>query len=138
MGAHTRPKKLRKCSDSNHQFMRYVPLYSDNAIEELGQIEARDARKILNKIDAYCDSPDPLRFAKRLSGPLSEYFRYRVGDFRVIFRLARDGGVVIIHVLQVVHRRDAYRRCVAAENIKGIRHCRSKRWSRAPFGCLGT
>ena len=43
---------------------------------------------------------------KRLTGPLAGYWRYRVGDYRVIYRM--DLNTEIVFVLKIVHRREAY------------------------------
>ena len=43
---------------------------------------------------------------KRLHGPLTGCYRYRVGDWRVVYRVDEHGAVVII--LIIVHRSKAY------------------------------
>lgn len=43
---------------------------------------------------------------KRLRGPLAGYYRYRVGDWRVVYRVDEDGSLVII--LIIAHRSRAY------------------------------
>jgi mRNA interferase RelE/StbE len=43
---------------------------------------------------------------KRLHGRLSGRLRYRVGDYRVIYRI--DEEAQIVHILAIVHRREAY------------------------------
>ena len=44
--------------------------------------------------------------AKRLRGEWSGYWRYRVGDWRVIFRI--DDTSNRINVVVIAHRRDVY------------------------------
>ena len=44
---------------------------------------------------------------KRLKGPLAGHFRYRVGDWRVIYRVDEEKREVI--VMLIVHRSKAYR-----------------------------
>ena len=44
---------------------------------------------------------------RRLKGPLAGYFRYRVGDWRVIYEVDEQRQVVTI--LLIVHRSKAYR-----------------------------
>lgn len=44
---------------------------------------------------------------KRLKGPLAGYWRYRVGDWRVVYRIDDDNRAVV--VILVVHRSKAYR-----------------------------
>jgi mRNA interferase RelE/StbE len=43
---------------------------------------------------------------KRLSGPLSGLFRYRVGDYRVIYRI--DEPARRVDVVEIANRRDVY------------------------------
>ena len=43
---------------------------------------------------------------KRLKGQLADYYRYRVGDWRVVYRIVDDASQV--HVLTIAHRRDVY------------------------------
>jgi mRNA interferase RelE/StbE len=43
---------------------------------------------------------------KRLTGPLSGNFRYRVGDWRVIYRI--DDRDKQVRVLTIAHRREVY------------------------------
>lgn len=51
---------------------------------------------------------DPRRHnnIKRLSGELAGLFRYRAGDWRVIYRI--DDQRSIVRVLSVAHRREVY------------------------------
>ena len=43
---------------------------------------------------------------KRLAGNLAGYFRYRVGDYRVIYRI--DDPQQAVHVLKIAHRSEVY------------------------------
>jgi mRNA interferase RelE/StbE len=51
---------------------------------------------------------DPRTIGERLKGPLREFWKYRVGDYRLICSLKEDQLVVI--VVHVGHRRDVYKR----------------------------
>ncbi|MCZ7670420.1 MAG: type II toxin-antitoxin system RelE/ParE family toxin [Chloroflexi bacterium] len=44
---------------------------------------------------------------KRLSGKFSGFYRYRVGDYRVVYEIKEDNAIVII--LIIAHRREVYR-----------------------------
>jgi len=66
--------------------------------------------QIRNRIVRFLEervAPDPSRNAESLSGPLKGYWRYRVGDYRVICDIKRD--VLTVLVVQIGHRRDVYR-----------------------------
>jgi len=51
-------------------------------------------------------SEDPFKYANKLTDPRLGSYRFRIGDYRVIFDL--DGNKII--VLRVGHRKDIYRR----------------------------
>jgi mRNA interferase RelE/StbE len=50
---------------------------------------------------------NPHRVGKQLKGPLFPLYVARRGEYRVIYRIVSD--LVVIEVVSVVHRRDAYR-----------------------------
>jgi mRNA interferase RelE/StbE len=62
----------------------------------------RFLRKRVEKLD------DPRQIGERLKGTLSEFWKYRVGDYRLICSLEHARLVVL--VLRVGHRRNIYSR----------------------------
>lgn len=79
-------------------------LFSAAAEDQLDRLPRYLQKRILSKIEFYSVQPDPLEFAEPLSG--SSYFRFRVGNYRVIFEIL-DGGS--FWVLAVKRRDEAYR-----------------------------
>ncbi len=79
----------------------------------------RDAQKFYEQADAplvrrlhRCfghlrENPYEHPSIKRLRGPLVGYFRYRVGDWRVVYHVDEEKHVVTI--LLVAHRSEVYR-----------------------------
>jgi mRNA interferase RelE/StbE len=67
---------------------------------------ARRISKFLYERVARLD--DPHQIGERLKGTLSEFWKYRVGDYRLICSLEHDRLVVL--VLRVGHRREVYSR----------------------------
>jgi mRNA interferase RelE/StbE len=59
-------------------------------------------RECIEKLD------DPRQIGDRLQGTLSPFWRYRVGDYRIICSLEHDRLVVL--VLRIGHRREIYSR----------------------------
>jgi len=51
--------------------------------------------------------PDPRLLGKALSGTLRGYWRYRVGDYRIICEIRNNELLVL--VIEVGHRREVYR-----------------------------
>jgi len=52
-------------------------------------------------------SENPHRVGKQLKEPLFPLYSARRGDYRVIYRIVED--VVLIEIVSIAHRRDAYR-----------------------------
>lgn len=88
--------------------MNFTPRYTDRALTDLGDLDKRTAGRIFDKVDFYCLQTNPLQYAKKLVNfPLGTY-RFRVGDYRVVFDLDNKGNIIILVILAVRHRREAY------------------------------
>lgn len=82
--------------------------YTDQARQQLRKLDRQSARRILDYMDrriAVLD--DPRSAGKALTGNLGAFWRYRVGDFRVICDI-RDGAMCVL-VVRVGNRREVYR-----------------------------
>lgn len=62
-------------------------------------------QKIIGKLEYFLNSDNPLAFAKRLTGSKNPTYRFRVGDYRIVFDWEGDS----IFVTKVGHRKDIYR-----------------------------
>lgn len=81
--------------------------YRDKARDQLRKLDSTAARRILTYMrDRVATSPDPRQLGKPLKGQQSEYWRYRVGDYRIICDIQDD--VVTVLVLRIGHRKDIY------------------------------
>jgi len=77
------------------------------AVEELSRIDPIWQKRILNKLKIL--SADPKNLAnniKKLKGKFQEYYRLRIGDYRVIYSQENERLVIII--IRVGHRREIY------------------------------
>lgn len=72
---------------------------------KVGHTEAKRIRDYLRQRIAPLD--DPRQLGKALKGPLTELWRYRVGDYRLICEL-RDDALVVL-VVRIGHRKAVYR-----------------------------
>jgi mRNA interferase RelE/StbE len=82
--------------------------YADTAKQQLRKLDRQVARRIVDFMDArVAGSEDPRSSGKVLSGPLGAFWRYRVGDCRVICDI-QDGALRVL-VVQVGNRREIYR-----------------------------
>ena len=85
--------------------MGYSTRIKRSAARELARLPRRDRERIVHAIDRLGD--DPLA-GNRLKGDLRGLRRVRVGDYRVVYEVL-DHELVVLVVL-VAHRREAYRR----------------------------
>lgn len=53
------------------------------------------------------DCDDPRRTGKALTGNLSDIWRYRIGNYRLLCKI--DDGALIIFALNVGHRKDIHK-----------------------------
>lgn len=81
--------------------------YSDGAKRELKKLDKLAARRILDYMDERVGRlEDPRVLGKALTGNLGTYWRYRVGDYRVLCSI--EDAEVLVLVLKVAHRREVY------------------------------
>ncbi len=78
--------------------------FKPSAVRDLKKLPQSIRRTILDKLDFYTKSVNPLKFAKSLKDKTLGEFRFRIGDWRVVFDV--EGGRIII--LKVGHRKNIY------------------------------
>ena len=83
--------------------------YTESSVRQLQKFDKFLARQIVDFLnERVAVVEDPRSFGKKLVGPkLGAYWRYRVGDVRVICDI-QDQCVTIL-VIKLGHRRDVYR-----------------------------
>ena len=79
------------------------------AQRELGKLDLQVARRILSFLhERVATLEDPRSIGEALKGSaLGEYWKYRIGDWRVICEI-KDKEIVIV-VLRIGNRREVYR-----------------------------
>jgi mRNA interferase RelE/StbE len=77
--------------------------FTQTADEQLDRLPNRLQTRIVEKVELYASQPDPLQFAEPLTG--SNEYRFRVGDYRVIFEVLHD----TMWVTAIKRRDEAYR-----------------------------
>ena len=85
--------------------MAYRVVLLRSAARELDALPQPMRRRVARAIGALATEPRPPG-VKLLSGP-ERIWRVRVGDYRVLYRV--DDDRVVVMVVRVRHRRDAYR-----------------------------
>jgi mRNA interferase RelE/StbE len=89
--------------------MAYSVELSESADRELGKLDAQEAKRILKFLhERVAKLDDPRSVGEALHGSqLGEFWKYRVGDYRLISKIEDDRLVVL--VLRVGHRKEIYR-----------------------------
>jgi|CXWL01.1.fsa_nt_gi mRNA interferase RelE/StbE len=85
--------------------MKYTVRWSEHSKDDLRALGKTERDRIVKKIESHLVK-DPLNLGKPLSGNLASLYRYRIGDYRVIYQIFRDE--LIVMVVRVGHRRDVY------------------------------
>ena len=83
----------------------YRVVLASRARKNLARIDPVIRRRIAKAIDALSGDPQPAGCVplKGMPGAL----RIRVGDYRIVFRVVKDDGVIT--VADIDHRKDIYR-----------------------------
>ncbi len=84
--------------------MKYRLVYTHRAIKDIERLDAKIKRRIGKALLRY--EEDPLKYAERLTDSRLGTYRFRIGDYRVIFDL--EGNEIV--VLRVGHRKNIYRK----------------------------
>ena len=88
--------------------IKYTILFSESAKKELKRIDRYQARIILSWIEKNLDGcENPRAHGKPLVGDKSRYWRYRVGEYRILAEI--DDERIIISVISIGHRKDIYK-----------------------------
>ncbi len=83
---------------------RYSILVRSSVYKDTAKIPKKDLKSIVQAISGLADEPRPPQ-SKKLSG--EEKYRLRCGSYRVIYEIR--GKELIICIVRVRHRKDAYR-----------------------------
>jgi len=84
--------------------LTYKLVYTQRAIKDIRKLEPRIKKRIGRAMVRY--EEDPLKYAEKLIDPRLGTYRFRIGDYRVVFDL--KGNEII--VLRVGHRKDIYKK----------------------------
>ncbi len=83
--------------------------FDRGARRELEKLDKTVSDRILRFLHERIETlDDPRKVGERLQGTLREFWKYRVGDYRLICSLKDERMVVV--VVRVGHRRDIYHR----------------------------
>lgn len=83
--------------------MAYELIYTRTAAKDIEKLDTVVKKKIRKKLEEY--SENPRLYAKKLISKEIGTYRWRIGDYRVVFDI--DGEIIVI--LRVGHRKEIYR-----------------------------
>ena len=88
--------------------MNWAIEFAPEAVRELDKLDPQVSRRILKFLrDRVANLQDPRSIGSALQGPkLGEFWKYRVGDYRIIYTVEDD--VLLVVVVRLGHRRDVY------------------------------
>jgi mRNA interferase RelE/StbE len=87
----------------------WIIKYTESSSKQLKKLDQQTALRVLNYMDErVAVLADPRSLGKNLKGSkMGEYWRYRVGDIRVICNIV-DGQLTVL-VIEIGNRREVYR-----------------------------
>lgn len=87
--------------------MKYKLFFNKKVLKTLKKLDANDRKIIIKWLEKNIDnSLEPRQFGKALKGNLRDYWRYRIGKYRVIVSINDDELIVL--TIDVGHRKDIY------------------------------
>ena len=89
--------------------MVWIIKYTESSSKQLKKLDQQTALRVLNYMDErVAVLANPRSLGKNLKGPkMGEYWRYRVGDIRVICNIV-DGQLTVL-VVEIGNGREVYR-----------------------------
>lgn len=89
--------------------MQFEIFYTEKALGDLKKLDRSIAKRIIQKTCYYSEQKDLLSFAKPLKNLRIGKYRFRVGDYRILFDCDEKGNIRILTILRIKHRKDIYR-----------------------------
>lgn len=86
--------------------MRYSVQLLKRAEKDLAALPKQDRLRIAARIEELSSNPRP-HGAEPLKGELSGHWKFRVGDYRVVYQIQDD--VLVVVVVRIGNRREVYR-----------------------------
>ncbi len=84
----------------------YKVEFRPRAAREFESLDAEIAARVLKKVRWLAENLDSIK-SESLSGPFSNLFKLRIGDYRVIYQADREKKLLIVRLLG--HRREIYK-----------------------------
>lgn len=79
--------------------------YATGVAKDLKPLPKKVRQRALDAVETHL-ARDPYQ-GKALSGAYKGLYRFRIGDYRIVYSIEKDE--LVVFVLRIRHRRDAYR-----------------------------
>ena len=83
--------------------MCYELVYTRRAAKDISKLQQNVKERIKKALEKYAE--DPLFYARKMADPTLGTYRFRIGEYRVIFDIEEDKLIV----LRLGHQREIYR-----------------------------
>ena len=87
--------------------MAWIVEFSQTAASQFSKLDKPEKTRIKKFIAKLSDLDNPRYNGKMMQGEYSEYYRYRVGQFRLICSI--EDTKMLITVIKLGHRKDVYK-----------------------------
>ena len=81
----------------------YKIIFAERAVKDIEKLDIVTKKRIGEKLKLF--SSDPLTYAKKLINPKIGSYRFRIGNYRIIFDIVDDSIVI----LRMGHRNSIYK-----------------------------
>ena len=82
-----------------------IIVFTGAAKKDLDKLPDETRKRIIKKLSFFISKKNPLAFAKPMAHPDFGHYRYRAGNYRVIFDVEEKQIVI----LMISHRKEVYR-----------------------------
>ena len=80
-------------------------IYSHQSLKDLKKLDKQIQKRIVQKLEFYVSQSDPLQSADKITDPSFGEWRFRIGDYRILFDV-KEKRIII---LKIGHRREIYK-----------------------------
>lgn len=88
--------------------MKYGVEFEKRAIKDLKSIDKKQVILIMSWIENNLEGTDnPKKVGKALKGNLKDYWRYRIGQYRILVDIKEENLVIL--VISIGHRKNIYK-----------------------------
>jgi len=86
--------------------LAYKAIWHEETLKDLKKLDRTTAKKIVAKVKNYLIQ-DPVKLGLPLKGTLKGLYRYRIGDYQIIYVIDQAEKKIVI--LNVNHRKKIYK-----------------------------